>query len=311
MIKTVTMNAAVDKTVEIDNFRVGAVNRISSLRLDAGGKGINVSKTIKAMNGSSLATGILAGRNGEYIKSYLDQMGVDNDFLFVKGETRTNVKVVDRLNHTNTDINEPGLIDISENDLSMLEVRIFDRMNKDDILILSGSVPSNVSSGVYREWTEKANKFGVRVLLDADGELLCEGVKAKPYLVKPNINELERLFGRKLDNINETVAAAKSLLDTGIEIIAVSLGAEGAVFVKRDQVIHAEGIAVEVRSTVGAGDAMAAALALALFGGYTFERAVTLSIAAGTANVASSGTQPPVLEDVLRYESQVRLNYLK
>lgn len=311
MIKTVTMNPAVDKTVEIDNFRVGAVNRISSLRLDAGGKGINVSKTIKAMKGSSLATGILAGRNGEYIKNYLDQMGVNNDFLFVKGETRTNVKVVDSFKHTNTDINEPGLIDISKNDLSMLETKIFDSMNKDDILILSGSVPSNVSPGIYGEWTERADKSGARVLLDADGELLGKGIKAKPYLIKPNINELERLVGSKLNSINEIASAAKSLLDIGIEIIAVSLGAEGAVFVKRDQVVHAEGLAVEVRSTVGAGDAMVAALALALFRGYTFERAVTLSIAAGTANVANSGTQPPDLEAMRTYESQVRLNYLK
>ncbi|HYF83866.1 MAG TPA: 1-phosphofructokinase [Clostridia bacterium] len=311
MIKTVTMNPAVDKTVEIVNFRVGAVNRISSLKLDAGGKGINVSKTIKALDGSSLATGILAGKTGEYIKSYLDQMGVDNDFTFVKGETRTNVKVVDRLNHTNTDINEPGIIDITQEDLSSLERSIFDRMGKDDILVLSGSVPSNVSSGIYREWTERAGKSGVKVLLDADGELLREGIKARPCLVKPNINELERLLSRKLANIDEVAYAAKSLLDTGIEIIAVSLGADGAVFVKKDKAIYAEGLTVDVRSTVGAGDAMVASLALAFIRDYTFEKAVTLSVATAAANVASSGTQPPRLEDVLRYESQVRLNSLK
>lgn len=311
MIKTVTMNPAVDKTVEIVNFRVGAVNRISSLRLDAGGKGINVSKTIKALNGSSLATGILAGKSGEYIKSYLDQMEVDNDFIFVKGETRTNLKVVDTLNHTNTDINEPGHVDISLEDLSLLEKSIFYDMHKDGILILSGSVPPNVSSGIYKEWAERAGKSGARVLLDADGELLREGIKSRPYLVKPNINELERLLSRKLDNVNDVVAAAKGLLDTGIEIIAVSLGADGAVFVKRDQAIYAEGLEVDVRSTVGAGDAMVASLALAFIRDYTFEKAVTLSVATAAANVASYGTQPPKLEDVLRYESQVRINYLK
>jgi 1-phosphofructokinase len=311
MIKTVTMNPAIDKTVEIVNFRVGAVNRISSLRLDAGGKGINVSKTIKALNGSSLATGILAGKTGEYIKNYLDQMGVDNDFIFVNGETRTNVKVVDRLNHTNTDINEPGIIDIAQEDLSLLEKSIFDPMGKDDILVLSGSVPSNVSSAIYREWTERAVKSGIRVLIDADGELLSEGIKARPYIIKPNINELERLLNRKLANVDEVASAAKSLLDTGIEIIAVSLGADGAVFVKRDQTIYAEGLSVDVRSTVGAGDAMVASLALAFTRDFTFEEAVTLSIATAAANVASSGTLPPKLEDVRSYESQVRLNYLK
>ena len=310
MIKTVTMNPAIDKTVEIDNFRVGTVNRISSMRIDAGGKGINVSKTIKALEGSSLATGILAGRNGEYIKSYLDHMGIDNDFLFVKGETRTNVKVVDKLSHTNTDINEPGS-DVSAEDLSLLEKKIFSSMGKDSILVLSGSMPSNVPDGIYKEWTERAKKSGARVILDSDGELLREGIKAGPYLVKPNINELERLLSRKLDSMDKIVKAAKSLLKSGVEIVAVSLGAEGAVFANRDAAIHAEGLSVDVRSTVGAGDAMVASMAVALHRGYSFEKAVTLSVAAGAANVATHGTQPPELVDILHYENQVHFSYLK
>jgi len=311
MIKTVTMNPAVDKTVEITDFRIGAVNRISSIRLDAGGKGINVSKTIKAMDGSSIATGILAGRSGDYIKSYLDQMEVENDFIFVRGETRTNIKVIDSWNKTNTDINEPGAYDVAEEDLSLLEKRIFSGMSKGDILVLSGSVPSGVSKGIYREWVERGCKSGVKVLLDADGELLKEGIKARPYLLKPNITELESLLRRKLKGINEVVSAGRSLLDNGIEVIAISLGEEGAVFIKGDQTIHAEGIKVEVKSTVGAGDAMVASLALAISRGYSFERAAALSVAAGTAKVASAGTQPPAMEDVLSFEGQVKLNYVK
>nr|HPM00430.1 1-phosphofructokinase family hexose kinase [Bacillota bacterium] len=232
MIKTVTMNPAVDKTLEIDNFRIGAVNRISSIRLDAGGKGINVSKTIKALGGSSLATGILAGSNGEYIKSYLDYLGIDNDFLFIKGETRINIKIVDKLNGTNTDINEPGTY-LSAEELNLMEKKVFSEINSDSILVLSGSVPANVPKSIYQEWTERGKKSGARVLLDSDGELLREGIKAEPYLVKPNINELERLLGRKLESRDEIVKAAKSLLETGAEIVVVSLGADGAVFVDR------------------------------------------------------------------------------
>lgn len=310
MIKTVTLNPAVDKTVEINNFRVGAVNRISSIRLDAGGKGINVSKTIKALGGWSLATGFLAGRNGEYIKSYLDNLEIDNDFLFIKGDTRTNIKVVDRRNHTNTDINEPG-INVSEEDVSLLEGRIFSGVDENSILVLSGSIPANTSAGIYSEWAKRAKKAGARVLLDSDGELLREGVKAAPYLVKPNISELERLFGRRFAGISEIADAARSLVAGGIEIAAVSLGADGAVFVEGGKVIHAEGLAVKVGSTVGAGDAMVASLALAIERGYPFEKAVTLSVAAAAAKVAVHGTQPPELEDILRYESQVRFSYLK
>lgn len=310
MIITVTMNPAVDKTVEINNFRVGAVNRISSLRLDAGGKGINVSKTVKALGGSSLAAGILAGGAGHFIKGYLDQAGIDNDFVFVKGETRTNVKVVDRLNHTNTDINEPGPV-VSTEDIGQLERKVYNSLNKDSLLVLSGSIPANISTGIYKEWIECARKVGARVLLDSDGELMREGIKAEPYLIKPNINELEGLMGRKLDSIENIAGAAKSLIEAGIKIVAVSLGAGGAIFANGNSIIHGEGLQVEVRSTVGAGDAMVAALAVALERGWSFERAVKLSVAAGAANVATEGTQPPVLSDVMRYENQVCLKYLK
>ncbi len=310
MIKTVTLNPAVDKTVEINDFKVGEVNRISSIRLDAGGKGINVSKTIKALDGSSIATGFLAGRNGDYIKDCLDKMQVPGDFLFVKGETRTNLKVVDRRNKTNTDINEPGLIEVTEEDLHRLESKLFSDLSKDDILVLSGSIPSNVPVTIYREWTERANKSGIRVFLDADRELLEEGLKAGPYLVKPNLAELEILLGRKLDDMNEIVRAGRSLLDRGIKTAVISLGADGAVFFHGEHAIYAEGLKVEVKSTVGAGDAMVAALALAIDRGYGLEKAVSLSVAAGTANVASEGTKPPALKDVLDYEAEVQLKYL-
>lgn len=310
MIKTVTLNPAVDKTVEINGFKVGEVNRISSIRLDAGGKGINVAKTIKTLGGSSIATGFLAGRNGDYIKDCLNQMQVFHDFIFVKGETRANLKVVDRCCKINTDINEPGLIEVTVEDLSRLEHKIFSDMNKGDILVLSGSVPSDVPVNIYRKWTERANESGVRVLLDADREHLEEGIKAKPYLVKPNIAELEILLNRKLKDMNEIVSAGRSLLDMGINTVAISLGASGAVFLHGEHAIYAKGLKVEVKSTVGAGDAMVAALAFAIDRGDSFEKTVALSVAAGTAAVASEGTQSPDRKDVLYYESQVSLKHL-
>lgn len=310
MIKTVTLNPAVDKTVEIDHFKVGEVNRISSIRLDAGGKGINVSKTIKTLGGSSIATGFLAGRNGDYIRDCLERMQVRNAFLSVNGETRTNLKVVDGWNRTNTDINEPGLIEVTEVDLCRLEDMIFSNMRKEDILVLSGSVPSDVQADLYRKWTERAKKTGIKVLLDADRDLLEEGIKAGPYLVKPNLAELEILLNQKLNDRNEIVRAGRSLLDLGIHTVVISLGAGGAFFLNREHTIFAEGLKAEVKSTVGAGDAMVAALAYAIDRGAPFEKTVALSVAAGTAAVASEGTQPPDRKAVLQYESLVHLEYL-
>lgn len=309
MIKTVTLNAAIDKTVEIQDFRLGAVNRVSKLQLDAGGKGINVSKVIKALDGESLALGVLAGRNGELIQAELDRRGIVHDFLFVPGETRTNLKVVDPLNGTFTDINESGTA-VFEADLQKLETMIFKGFDSETSLVLSGSVPSTVPSSIYRRWLERAKALGGKTFLDAEGHLLREGLKAKPFLVKPNLTELENLVGHQLPALEDVAGAARSLLGQGADMVVVSLGSEGALFADREQVIHAEGLPVEVKSTVGAGDAMVAALTLVPPGPDYLTRAVRWSIAASAAQVMTPGTQPPDLKKVHFYLDQVRYRLL-
>ncbi len=309
MIKTVTLNAAIDKTVEVQDFRLGAVNRISKHQLDAGGKGINVSKVIRALDGESIAVGVLAGRNGEFILAEMERRGIAHDFHFVQGETRTNLKVVDPMNSTFTDINEPGTT-ISEQDLKQLEEMIFKDLGPDTSLVLSGSVPSSVPTSIYRQWMERAKALGGKTFLDADGELLREGLKANPFLVKPNLYELEHLVGHKLPRLDDVAEAARKLLRQGVEVLVVSLGSEGALFAYQEQIIHAESLAIEVKSTVGAGDAMVAALTLVPEGEDYLTRAVRWSIAASAAQVTTPGTQPPELSKVLSYLDQVRYHHL-
>ncbi|KLU65450.1 tagatose-6-phosphate kinase [Desulfosporosinus acididurans] len=309
MIKTVTLNAAVDKTVEVRDFRLGSVNRISKLQMDAGGKGINVSKVIRALNGESMALGVLAGRNGEFIQAEIEHRGISHDFLFVQGETRTNLKIVDPLNSTFTDINEPGIM-ISEAAVQEIEDRIFKDFDSETSLVLSGSIPSSVPSSIYRRWLERANALGGKTFLDADGELLREGLKAKPYLVKPNLHELEHFLGQKLSGLEEVAKAARDLLRQGVEVIVVSLGSEGALFAYQEQVIHARALPVEVKSTVGAGDAMVAALTLVPPGEDYLLRAVRWAIAASAAQVITPGTQPPELTKVISYLDQVQYQRL-
>ena len=309
MIITVTLNPAIDKTVEVDNCTINSVNRVSSVKLDAGGKGINVSKVVKSLNGESITLGVLAGRTGEFIKNYLDSEEIKNDFIFVNGETRTNIKIVDKVKGTNTDINEPGN-SISEDDVKKIKENIFNNTKKDDILVLSGSVPQGVEKNIYELWIKEAKELGVKTILDADGELLKQGILAGPYLIKPNIHELEKLFDVKIDGINQVVSLCKSIFDYGVNFIAVSLGSDGALFMNREKTIYAHGIKVKVKSTVGAGDSMVAALAFALDKGYSFERSVTLSVAAATAGVMTEGTTAGDLCDILNIEKQVVCEYL-
>lgn len=310
MVITITLNPAIDKTVEINEFNIGGVNRVSSMRIDAGGKGINVSKVIKSLDGKSKALGILAGENGKYIKNYLDKLQIDNNFVFLSGETRTNLKIIDAANHTNTDINEIGN-PVSNEELKKVEKSIFDELAKENVVVFSGSVPAGVPKNIYRAWIKQVNEYGAKAILDADGELLQEGIKAGPYLIKPNIHELERLYNKELESINEVAETAKDLFKYGIEKIVVSLGEDGALFIDSKNIIHAYGLKVDVKSTVGAGDSMVAALALSLEKGYSLEETVQLAVATSAANVMTSGTQPADISIIRELKKKVEFEYIK
>ena len=291
MINTVTLNPALDKTVEIPSFAADSVNRITTMRTDPGGKGINVSKVISKLGGQSIATGILGGDTGLAIQSALKTMGLKTSFRFTEGETRTNLKVIDPVNHTNTDINEPG-VTVSEEILNGLLAQLTAGLEKGDIVVLSGSLPKGSPRDTYYTWTGACKKAGAKVILDADGELLEAGLKASPYLIKPNNHELSQLLGETLATPEELNKAARRLMEEhGIAKVVVSMGGKGALYVTQDETIYAEGLKVPVGSTVGAGDSVVAALAVAEESGMGLEETVRLSTATGGANVMCSGTQ--------------------
>ena len=291
MIYTVTLNPALDKTVEIPSLTVDSVNRITTMRTDPGGKGINVSKVIKSLGGKSIATGILGGSTGRAISTALEAMGIQTGFWFVEGETRTNLKVIDPVNHTNTDLNEPG-ITVSEEILNGLLQELLLEVSEGDIVVLSGSLPKGSPKDTYAAWVRACKKAGAKVILDADGELLAEGLGASPYLIKPNNHELSALMGEKLDTPEELEKAARTLREKhNIAKIVVSMGGAGALYITEKETLYAEGLKVPVKSTVGAGDSVVAALAVSEESGKTLEETVRLSTACGAANVMCSGTQ--------------------
>lgn len=291
MIYTVTLNPALDKTVEIPSLTVDSVNRITTMRTDPGGKGINVSKVIKSLGGKSIATGILGGSTGRAISTALEAMGIQTGFWFVEGETRTNLKVIDPVNHTNTDLNEPG-ITVSEEILNGLLQELLLEVSEGDIVVLSGSLPKGSPKDTYAAWVRACKKAGAKVILDADGELLAEGLGASPYLIKPNNHELSALMGEKFDTPEELEKAARTLMEKhNIAKIVVSMGGAGALYITEKETLYAEGLKVPVKSTVGAGDSVVAALAVSEESGKTLEETVRLSTACGAANVMCSGTQ--------------------
>lgn len=306
MIYTVTLNPALDKTVEIPGMALDTVNRITSMRTDPGGKGINVSKVIAKLGGESCAVGILGGESGRTLLAALEREGLRTHFRFVEGQTRTNLKIIDRALHTNTDINEPGLT-VSPADLDALLRDLLGMVREGDIVVLAGSLPQGAPQDTYRVWTAACREKGARVCLDADGVLLAEGLKAAPYLIKPNEDELSRLIGHRLTDTDELIAEGQRLLKGGVTRVVISLGEHGALYLRGNEVLYAEGLSVPVGSTVGAGDSVVAALAYADSLGMSDEDAVRLSTATGAANVMCSGTQPAEREAVEKLLPQVKI----
>ena len=306
MIMTVTLTPALDKTVTIPGFAVDKVNRIASMRLDAGGKGINVSKVLKALGVESVATGILGGGTGSYILSQLEAMGIGHDFVLVKEDTRTNLKVIDDENHTHTDINEPGA-PVSAETLQAVLGKILDRVKPGDRVVLAGKAPQGTADTLFADWIGQLKARGALVYLDADAGLLISGSAACPEMIKPNDEELSRLVGRELRDDREIAEAAAALNRQGIRTVAVSLGARGALFARDGRILKGQGLRVQVGSTVGAGDSMMAAFCYGDEMGLDFEETCRRAIAVSAAAVMQSGTQPPEEKDIAALLPQVTL----
>jgi 1-phosphofructokinase len=292
MIVTVTMNPAIDKTVEMDTLICGGLNRIRSVEYDAGGKGINVSKTLHELGGDSIAIGFLGGNNGRTIERVLKEKGIPADFVWVDGETRTNTKICEK-NGNLTELNEPGPVICEENLRELLE-KIDTYAQEDTLFVLSGSVPSGIEKDIYADIITHVHGKGAKVLLDADGELFAQALPACPDMIKPNRAELEAYAGSDaLVAEADIIKYAKGFVEQGIENVVISMGKEGALFFLGGYSVKCPVLPVEAHSTVGAGDAMVAALACAWEQGLSKEETVRLCMAASAGAVMTEGTKPP------------------
>lgn len=306
LIFTVTLNPAIDKTVFIPGFSVGSLNRIQSVRIDAGGKGFNVSKCLKKLGVDSTACAILGGSTGEHLLALMSQMGIDTLPVTVPDQSRTNLKIIDPSSGITTEINEPGP-EVSHSALDELRNRVAAKISPGDIVILSGSLPKGAITSLYYEWTKFFHALGAIVFLDSDGEAMRLGVEAKPDFIKPNDAELSRIVGKDLSTQQELIEAGKKLLETGIEEIAISLGAAGAIFISTRGVFKANSLKVPVLNTVGAGDAMVAAMAYGLEKKLPHETRMRLAMAMGAASVMTDGTQAPDSDLVWKLAEQVEI----
>ncbi|MEA5050474.1 MAG: 1-phosphofructokinase [Oscillospiraceae bacterium] len=309
MIITVTLNPALDKSVVIENFGTDKVNRITDMRFDAGGKGINVSKVVHTLGGDTLALGVLGGTIGEYIMSSLNRMQIPHDFVHVQSETRTNLKIYDPASQVYTDINEPGFA-LPDVRLTEIETKLFYYAKKGDYVVFAGGAPIGVPDSTVANWTRRLNELGARVVADLDGELLRQETAARPFLIKPNLAEFQRLCRLADTTLPSLTAAARRLVSRGVRNVVVSLGPQGALFVNGKQAVFAKAPLQKAKSTVGAGDAMTAALVYALNRNQSWRDAIVLSMATATAKVTCAGNTPPPVEKINSFRSQIAVTEL-
>ncbi len=304
MIVTVTMNPAIDKTIDVESLQVGKLNRILRVEQDAGGKGINVSKTIKALGGESIATGFLGGNAGRSIENVLNGLGITTDFVQVNGETRTNTKVIEASSDL-TELNEPGVV-ITEGQLEALIQKLEGYAKEDTLFVLAGSLPAGVPKDTYAKMIEALHSKGAKVLLDADGDLFRRGVEARPDMIKPNRDELEEYAGLKERATDEELLEiAKTFTDKGIGTVAISMGSQGAMMIQGENKVKCPVLKIKAHSAVGAGDAMVAAMAYAWEQKLEFTETVKLCLATSAGAVTTIGTKPPSIEVVEELKKQV------
>lgn len=260
MILTVTLNPALDKIIILENLKLGKLNRVKETTILAGGKGINVSEVLTELNIQNKALGILGGNNGRRINSMLENKEIQSDFIWSEFETRQNLKIKEKNTNRETEINENGKVS-KENIKDFITA--FDKIvEKNKTVVLSGSLPDGVEKNIYAELIDKAKEKNAKVILDSSGDEFKLALKKSPYLVKPNLEEIENLLGKKINNNDDLKKGANYLLNKGVSIVMISLGAEGAFIASSEEGYRIYTPHVEIsQTTVGAGDTMVAGLA--------------------------------------------------
>lgn len=286
MITTVNLNPCIDMQLTIDNFTHGGLNRVKSVYKKCAGKGINVAIVLKNLGLDPVCTGFTFSDTSQEFENMLEKHGVKHDFIESIGQARVNIKLFESDTKTMTEINQLGPYVPKEiQEKLLLKIKHLPT----GILILSGSRPPGVE---YDFYTQISKIYSGQVVLDADGEAFKHTIENKPpFLIKPNIYELESTFNIKLPTIEDIIIFCKELISKGIEIICCSMGSKGAVLVTKDSDIYLPVIPAEVKGLQGAGDSMLAGLIYGITKGIKGEKLLKYGLAAAAASVSLDGSE--------------------
>ena len=290
MIYTITLNPAVDRELTVPEIIYDAVLRATKARVDFGGKGFNVSRILMGLGVRSTAMGFMGGRAGELLRDGLEGLGILTDFVWVAGETRTNVSIVTQNNDKYIKVNEQGPLVDKEKQQELLD-RIDAVAQPGDWWVLAGSLPPGVDAGYYAELTRVINQHAGKVILDTSGKALGSGLVEKPFLVKPNAEEAHQVTGLPVETIEDIKAVAQELRARGTENIVISMGKKGALLQTTEGTWMTHSPKIKEMNPIGAGDSMVGGLVYGLSLGKSLKEALGWGVASGAATASLPGTQ--------------------
>jgi 1-phosphofructokinase len=289
-VLVLSLNPSIDRTVAVDGFCIGELNRAERATVEPGGKGINAARVLKSLGLNVKLFSFAGGENGRRLKNLVKDCGIDCVFIPSVGETRTNIKIIDKKTEELTEINERGA-EISGNEIAAFDDIVGAELGRTKALLMAGSLPPGVRADYYALCIRKAKRLGVITLLDADGEVLRLGAKENPDIVKPNAAEAAALTGEKIKDPAQAAEAARSLVRGGIGTAVISLGAQGAAAADKDMTLRARTWQIDAKSPVGAGDSMSAALIYSALGKLPLPQALSIAVSAGTVTASLEGTE--------------------
>ncbi len=305
MITTICMNPSFDRAVELDTLKLGEVNRIRALREDLGGKGINVAVVARRLGLDVQCIGVMGEDGADQLSALMDQERLNHHFLRIPGKVRTNLKLVLKDEKGITELNEAGT-PMREEHLEAFFELAREKTADSDLVVLTGSLPPGCPEGFYRDLILALD--GKKCILDTEGpELELAAKFGHPFLIKPNLHEMETTLGLELRTMRSIRDAALLFIRLGVENAVVTLGAMGAMFVDHERTLFAPALRVATRSHVGAGDAMLGGMLLGYEREGDMSKAFKYGVAAGAASVMTEGTQLIVPEDFYSLLDQVRI----
>ncbi|GGR92480.1 1-phosphofructokinase [Deinococcus sedimenti] len=307
-VLTVTLNPALDLTVQAAGWQRGEVNAAQGAQQDAGGKGVNVASILADWGAPVAATGLLGRDNAAPFETLFRDKGVSDEFVRVPGATRVGLKIVDPTRGDTTDLNLPGLT-VSARALAHLQATLRSQPAGVEVVALCGSLPPGVHASFYAEEVARLREQGRFAVLDTSGEALRAALTADtlPQLIKPNIHELEAALGHPLPTDADVLAAARELIRRGAELVAVSQGERGALLVTAREAVFARPPRVTVQSTVGAGDAMVAGLISAHLDGLNLESAARRATSFSAGSITRLGAHLPPRAELDALAAQVQI----